>query len=99
MAMDTVFVVVTADPTTGFEQLDLNDIALYPNPVNDMLVIEGILDQYTIEIYSNQGQLMLSRALNGPRNVLDMTSLDRGMYFLKIYSGDTLVKIEKVLKQ
>ena len=53
----------------------------YPNPVNNYMIIEGLEGDETFEIFSLSGQL-ISYGLDFTS--LDFSSLNRGIYFLKI---------------
>lgn len=60
-------------------QLEIN---LYPNPVKDVLNVEG---EYTfMEIYNTSGKLIMTA--NG-ENRIDVTNLSNGVYIIKAYNN------------
>lgn len=62
-------------------------IRLYPNPTQNMLVVENIQNG-NVEVLDNTGRVVLSGALlNG---ILDVSSLKSGMYYLRINSNEGL---------
>jgi hypothetical protein len=64
-----------------------NDIKIYPNPVSDILTI-GIDElPEKVEIYTTDGVLMKTE-----RKVkeIDVSGLVRGIYYLKVYVGETV---------
>ncbi len=81
--------------TVGIEDMDMNEFAIYPNPVNSTLNIEGGNAMYSYVMYNGMGQMVANgtAAGNTQINVSDMTN---GVYFLRITTG-TQVRVEKVV--
>lgn len=82
--------------TTNFDVL--NDIYIFPNPGTSYF----ILNTYTtkVQIYTISGQLIKtfdkSQAKEHQYNV---SNLESGMYFVKIYNDEDKVKVMKFIKQ
>ena len=57
-------------------------LKIYPNPVNDILYINGQSQKYDIEIYTLTGQ-RLYRYFNV--STIDMSLYDDGVYLIKIF--------------
>jgi hypothetical protein len=87
--------------TQGFHQTiiivtnlndDLNGIQLnvFPNPVNDVLIIE-FPDRKNFEysIYNENGELMISGKLSEARNTVNISQLNRGTYILNVKDQKT----------
>ena len=74
---------------------DLSDIEIFPNPVEDVLLINGY-EISKIEIINSKGQgvIMLN---NGNLNEVDVSQLQPGLYFVVIYTEKEIVK-KKILK-
>jgi len=77
-------------------------VVVYPNPCNErfqVVLTETIaFNELIVELYSLSGKKeMQMRFLNTNQFVVDMTGIDRGMYFLKIFYGNN-VKVEKIVK-
>jgi hypothetical protein len=71
----------------------------YPNPTNDLLIIEtSRSEQHTIEIHSLKGQLIYSTKIDGPTLRIDLSSFEKGLYFMTVRSRD-YVRTEKIIKQ
>lgn len=71
------------------------EIFIHPNPVNDFLTIKmDIQNNQIYQVYSLQGQLLLSGIINSANMTIDLSDLNSNVYFLKI--GD---KVFKVFKQ
>ena len=58
-------------------------LKIYPNPVETTLYIGGVTSSSIVSIYSITGTLVLQQIVT---ETIDVSSLDRGMYFVKIES-------------
>jgi len=65
--------------TTDF----LNSIIMYPNPVKNMLTIDGFVVKDFV-IYSVLGKVVLKMS---NQNTIDVSSLSKGVYFIKVSDG------------
>jgi hypothetical protein len=74
-----------------------NDFKIYPNPVKNTLHIETQNGDYSISIYSLQGQLLLYSENVSQANSLDFTDYAKGMY-LMIIQSDKRTEAFKILK-
>jgi len=59
-------------------------IELYPNPAHDMIYINSDEKINQVEIYNVSGKQILRKQVNTPLNTLDVQSLDKGLYFIKL---------------
>ncbi len=80
------------------EQLNLDNVKVYPNPAHDILVVESkdrMFDR--IEIYDLLGKKVRSVDPTSARVSLDLSELAHGMYVLRVWQNDRFgtVKIEK----
>jgi len=69
---------------------------VYPNPVKNMVNIKSNSKISKIELYNNQGQLILK---NKNLSKLDLTNISNGIYFIKYYDINGKVKINKLIKE
>ena len=78
-------------------EIETNDIIVYPNPVNDKLYIEILTQTLTIEIYDVHGRRLLS-AISSQPSVIDVENLKSGIYFVKINTekGNIVKRIIKL---
>ncbi len=60
-----------------------NEIRIYPNPVKDLLSVDGISKDEAYEIFSVDGKLVKSGTLSS-KNSIDINLLPKGVYLLKI---------------
>jgi len=77
---------------TGTVNLKNEAFDIYPNPVTDHLIIT-MKSGEMISLYNSMGQLRLNQRLNAGINVLDVSTLNKGVYFAKI--GKTTMKVIK----
>ena len=74
-------------------------ISLYPNPANDKLIVEGVMNGATIVVTNSIGRIVSSYIANVGSNELDIKSYTAGQYFVTI-SGQGLAPITlKFVKQ
>lgn len=84
---------------TSTEVQEYTDPVIYPNPVEDFLTIE--VDQPTharIEIHSLSGKLMYSNQLQFTSHQINVSSFEKGLYFITVNSQD-FVKTGKIIKR
>jgi len=61
-----------------------NETYIYPNPVSGQLYVGGLTGTVYLEVYNSIGQCKLTSA----KSSVDVTSLEPGVYFLKVKSGE-----------
>jgi len=73
--------------------------AIYPNPTTGPVTLEfSRHGNFTVEIYENAGSLKQRFVTDKIENKIDLSSYDKGIYYLKIYSPETHeVEMMKVL--
>ncbi len=91
---------VTVEFNTGIEISDwITSIKAYPNPVTDKLTIEPALPLDRILILNELGQTMSDIQNSGQTTVTVPTSTwRRGMYFVRFYSENNYLGIQKIIK-
>lgn len=75
-----------------------NTLGIYPNPANDVLHIKANSAIKSIEIYDVQGKIIQTKITNVENEVLDVSNLTQGLYFLMIKT-ETGQKVEKLVKK
>ncbi|SDH27745.1 T9SS type A sorting domain-containing protein [Winogradskyella thalassocola] len=66
----------------NIDDVNRNDIQIYPNPVKDILRIKGTSSIQSISMYTLSGQLLLEQREN--TNELDLSPLKDGIYILNL---------------
>lgn len=89
---------VIVDACTGINELDLSHTRVYPNPTQDHLKIQ--IDQIglkIIELSEVTGKVIRTAQFDSPSYQLSTADLPRGIYYLKIVSGNS-TEIRKVIR-
>ena len=71
--------------TEGVEELS-SSFRLYPNPVNDKLIIETEVEIKEVVVYDAFGRQQL--AVSGQQSAVSVTNLNSGVYFVKVVTND-----------
>ena len=77
---------------TGITNPENIVLSLYPNPVSDKLIIV-LKEACNIGIYNVMGQMLLNKTLTQGINVLDLSTINKDIYFARI--GGTTIKLIK----
>jgi len=108
---DTVYINANSSPNICFET-DCNgtcnvtdiinstssNLSIYPNPTNSILTIESERpDHYSIDISSLNGQVIFSSKMEGTALQIDLSSFQKGIYFITIWSKE-YVNTRKIIK-
>lgn len=75
-----------------------NQIAVYPNPVTDVLTIKINNGGYEVlRLLNNMGQVVANQNINGITTTVNMANLPTGMYYLQLTGKNNTItqKIEK----
>ncbi len=84
---------------TGIQENSLSsvDYSVYPNPTTGNVIVSG-KNIKTIEIYNVIGENIYTINKQQKSNDIDLSNLQKGVYFVKIYSEENIY-IEKIVKQ
>ncbi|MFY7862154.1 MAG: T9SS type A sorting domain-containing protein [Chitinophagales bacterium] len=96
---EAVDAALNASQVTGVEQKDENDqtINIFPNPVTSILHIESNIDVRGIHIYNQLGQIV-SQSQSFNTKTLDLSLLEKGVYFITIENKHGIFSSRKFLK-
>ena len=84
--------------TTIGTSSEYQECIIYPNPTNEILTIQTNKGgHYSIEITSLNGQLIYSTNMDGTSHQINLSSFQKGVYFVTVRSAD-LVTTEKIIK-
>jgi hypothetical protein len=72
----------------GFEEFSLMDVAIFPNPTNEIITLTSSKAIEKIEIYSMVGELVLSTETNNFVVELDVKSLEAGLYTVNVLGAN-----------
>ncbi|MEL6659832.1 MAG: M12 family metallo-peptidase [Bacteroidota bacterium] len=82
-----------------FENLDVNEVRLFPNPATEMLNVRSGAEMQSIRVMTATGQqLRLINNLDNDQHALDISNLTPGLYYLLI-EVDGELKPQRFVKQ
>jgi hypothetical protein len=88
-------VITISNQTTGIHEINNFQARIYPNPTTGLVTINTTEVLEKIEIYEITGKQI---AHYSAVNTLDLSSLPKGIYIIKLYSGNS-VAIQQVVKK
>ena len=102
--MDVAMILYTTDQIIWFENrgpLSIEEntatlFSIYPNPTNGVLNINSSSTVSEITVYNNLGQLFLT---SEEKNQIDISTLNEGIYFVKISNQNGQTETKKVIKK
>lgn len=76
------------------------EFVMYPNPVNDVLVIApaGTASPVQVSIYNQEGQKVMTRKISPATTTISVSHLPKGVYMIKLVS-DGVIKVKKLIKE
>lgn len=89
-----------SDPMyVGIEPVASNVIGVYPNPVNNQLVVKGNADISRVEIIDLQGRLVQSTAVTVGNSVITLNTSDltNGLYLVKAITSSGAISTTRVV--
>jgi PKD repeat protein len=83
----------------GINENSLDDmIRIYPNPANGILNIENTSgEKITLSIYSLTGQMVLESKIQNGSEVINLSNMNKGIYFVRYITENQLVKTSKLI--
>jgi hypothetical protein len=81
----------------GFDDQNLGFI-LYPNPVIDKFSVNGCTEEAQLEILDISGKIVLQEKVMVGDNEINTSSLNEGIYSVRIIINSTEVKYGKIIK-
>ncbi|HHH54978.1 MAG TPA: T9SS type A sorting domain-containing protein, partial [Bacteroidetes bacterium] len=79
---------VTLDITTSTGDLEFNTVSIYPNPVKTTLNVNCYQEITFLKLLDINGKIIIN--LKNPKNTIDISNLDTGIYFVKIITANNI---------
>jgi hypothetical protein len=83
---------------TSAGKIGLEQIEIYPNPTSGVLNISGIQTGNRIQLYNATGALILDRTATGNFEVLSLSKVPSGMFFIVISNENKMLGRFKAIK-
>ena len=80
--------------TSDFNQNNL-EVALYPNPVQDILSLDTVNTIKSVEVYNLQGQ----KVLVSNQSQINLSNLSAGIYMVRIEDENNAVNTKRIIKK
>ncbi|MDQ3101494.1 MAG: T9SS type A sorting domain-containing protein, partial [Bacteroidota bacterium] len=87
------------DITVGLNEGSIQQIALYPNPANEMIVLELGTGNWKIELIGVDGRIVRTLRNAGSRTVLDLDGIAPGHYMIKALGDHGQRSVAKFVRQ
>ncbi len=91
-------VAVLIDIILGNDGFSGAGFSYYPNPVKDRLTLSYGGNITALAVYNMLGQQVIKNEVNGNEAVIDMASLSKGTYLVKV-EADNAVRTVRIIKQ
>lgn len=86
------------EPSSGLS----SEISVYPNPVTDFLMVRGSQTASTLKLFNAIGKDVTPASMNpdvaSPEVMMDLRSLPKGVYLLKLISKNGTEQVRKIIK-
>lgn len=80
------------------EVLDRNDIAVFPNPANDVINISASIDIRSITVFNSIGQVVFAEKIESNLHKINTSDFDNGMYFLQMETEEGVISKRIVIE-
>ncbi|WP_347373210.1 T9SS type A sorting domain-containing protein [Aequorivita sp. Q41] len=70
----------------------LYNVAIYPNPADDIISLSNLTQEHTIAIYNLLGQKVKEQTVDANKNSINITDLALGVYILKFDDYNTVLR-------
>ena len=84
--------------TLSNDSFTKNQIKIHPNPVSDQLKLDGLNTEVSYVIFNNLGQPVKKGNIKNNQPI-EVNSLSKGLYHIKINDDKHSVIIKKLIKQ
>ena len=82
----------------GIDDAAAVKVSVYPNPASDRMTVSGVEGNGTAELVNTLGQPVLKREIVGGRGDIEVGTLARGAYFLRVHTADGVVTSKVILR-
>ncbi|AWH85304.1 hypothetical protein HYN59_09310 [Flavobacterium album] len=89
---------ITTEQSMGVDDLKNQEFEFFPNPVTDVLTInsKSVIDR--VEVYDQNGRLIVNTTAGNPSVKIYMDNYSAGTYYVKAFSGSAIKNMTVVRK-
>ncbi len=94
-------ITISLDEILSVDDLEINSIQLQPNPVQNELEISASQSGFkSFTIYNPIGTAIMDKQINGANNArIDVSSLQSGIYLIRLITTENKVVVRKLVKR
>jgi uncharacterized protein (TIGR02145 family) len=70
-------------------------VRMYPNPADNYIIFNGIQDESKVDLFNITGQIVKSFDLVSSWDQVDISYIDKGVYFVSVNNGESTIKLIK----
>jgi len=85
------YFMIVDDVVTEVEKIDDANLQISPNPVRDKLFITSTYSIEKVEIYDFSGKLIMVNSQLSNENAINISSLPKGIYLVKVYAHQGII--------
>lgn len=97
-ANEAQFLISAYDASLSNDSFELNGFKAYPNPVKDIFRLSCVKEISSVSVHNLLGQEIMNEKVNALSSEINMSSLSRGTYLVKV-TVEGLTKTIKVIKE
>lgn len=90
---------IEAENSMSINEAENTRISIYPNPFDNVILIDAETTVKQIELFSISGQSIASVLPNSNLTQFELDALERGVYFIKITTANNTITTHKVIKK
>jgi acetyl esterase/lipase len=84
--------------TMSLQENTAFEVNVYPNPIIDVINIDAGIEIENVIIYDISGKIILEKEVMNNSSIINISSLNSGVYYIQVNSRDGYSEINKVLK-
>lgn len=92
---------VEIDVVTSIKE-DLISISIYPNPASEFVSLQTDYHKYPLLrtiIHDGSGRIIMENIIDSRESLIDISALNEGVYYLKIYGNGAILNTSKLIKK
>ena len=88
---------VNVEDCSSIIEIIKHNLDLYPNPTNGVLNFKANIVLRNIQVIDTHGKIVLENKINSFNGNLDLSNLNRGIYFIKVFTKSGLIHKKIIL--
>jgi hypothetical protein len=81
--------------TAGIDEIESNLVKVYPNPADQFIMLDGIIETASVDLFNITGQRVKSFSVLKSGEQMDISDLNPGVYFARVNETKAIKFIKK----